>query len=168
MTAIFSSQTAELSTIEVSDAQALAGDLFRRSFNAEIPDFPKHFVFLASVAPGISLTLGYLHYTPKDSLYLCGGMCVNSRAIRHLSKTQRADIKQQGGVAMMMATSSLQQLTGHEAVFAHVGHTGSYRICMAKNFIATPYEHLIVNWQESISHERKKQLIEQANHYAPF
>ena len=168
MKSVFSSQTAQLSTLEVSDAEALAGDLFRRSFNADIPDFPKHFVFLASVAPGVSLTLGYLHYTRKDSIYLCGGMCVNTRILRYLSKDQRADIKQQGGVAIMMATSSLQQLTGHEAVFAHVGHTGSYRICMAKNFIDTRYNHLIVNWQEPLSDERKQELIEQANQYTPF
>ncbi|KAA3645219.1 MAG: hypothetical protein DWP95_04145 [Proteobacteria bacterium] len=168
MKSIFSSQLAQLSTIEVMDATNLAGDLFRRSFNAEIPDFPKHFVFLATIEPGISLTLGYLHYTRKNSIYLCGGMCVNSRALRLLSKEQRADIKQQDGVAMMMATSSLQQLTNHEAVFAHVGHTGSYRICMAKNFIATPYAHLIVNWQEPITEQRKQQLIEQANQYVPF
>jgi len=168
MKSIFHLQTAELSTVEVSDARALAGDLFKRSFNADIPEFPKHFVFLASVAPGISLTLGYLHYTRKDSIYLCGGMCVNSRALRHVSKDQRADIKQQGGVAMMMATASLQQLTGHEAVFAHVGHTGSYRICMAKNFIDTQYDHLIVHWKEPVSSQRKQELIEQANQYVPF
>jgi len=168
MKTLFSTQSAKLSTIEVMDATSLAGDLFQRSFNAEIPDFPKHFVFLATIEPGFSLTLGYLHYTRKDSIYLCGGMCVNSRALRSLSKAQRAEIKQQGGVAIMMATSSLQQLKNHEAVFAHVGHTGSYRICMAKNFIDTQYEHLIVNWQEPINFERKQQLIEQANQYVPF
>ncbi len=168
MTALFSSQTAQLSTLEVSDADALAGDLFRRSFNADIPDFPKHFVFLATVEPGISLTLGYVHYTRKERIYLCGGMCVNTRVLRHLSQAQRAAIKQQGGVAMIMATDSLQQLSGHEAVFAHVGHTGSYRICMAKNFIDTQYEHLIVNWQEPVSDDRKQELIEQANQYVPF
>ena len=168
MKSIFSSQSAQLSTIEVMDAAALAGDLFKRSFNAEIPDFPTHFVFLATFEPGISLTLGYLHYTRKDSLFLCGGMCVNTRALRYLSKAQRSEIKQQGGVAMMMATDSLQQLSGHEAVFAHVGHTGSYRICMAKNFIDTQYDYLIVNWQEPVSKKRKQELIEQANQYAPF
>jgi len=168
MTTLFSSQTAQLSTLEVSNADALAGDLFHRSFHTDIPDFPKHFVFLATIAPGISLTLGYLHYTRKQSIYLCGGMCVNTRVLRYLSKTQRQDIKQQGGVAMIMATSSLQQLTGHEAVFAHVGHTGSYRICMAKNFIDTQYDHLIVNWQEPVIDERKQELIEQANQYVPF
>lgn len=168
MKALFSSQSAQLSTIEVIDAESLAGSLFQRSFNAEIPDFPKHFVFLASIEPGLSLTLGYLHYTRKDTIFLCGGMCVNSSALRYLSKAQRADIKQQGGVAIMMATSSLQQLKNHEAVFAHVGHIGSYRICMAKNFIDTQHDHLIVNWQEPISFERKQQLIEQANQYVPF
>jgi len=123
---------------------------------------------LATIEPGISLTLGYLHYTRKDSLFLCGGMCVNTRTMRLLSKAQRTEIKRQGGVAIMMATSSLQQLTGHEAVFAHVGHTGSYRICMAKNFIDTQYDHLIVNWQEPVSELRKQELIEQANQYVPF
>ncbi len=168
MKSIFVNQSIQLSTIEVADAEPLAGELFQRSFNAEIPDFPKHFVFLASIESGLSLTLGYVHFTRAESIFLCGGMCVNTRSMRYLDKQLRQKIKAAGGPAYIMLSSSLKQLKQHEAVFGYVGHKGSYRIGMAEGFAPTHHQHLIVNWQEPVTDKRKLQLIQQAHELCPF
>ena len=82
------SNSSQLKLIEVSDAAPFASELFQQAFGDAIPNFPKHFVLLLC-EQSLTLTLGYVHFTKKDNIYLGGGMCVNSRVLRQVPKNIR-------------------------------------------------------------------------------
>ena len=95
------SNNSQLTLVEVNDAAPFAADLFQQSFGDSVPDFPKHFVLILS-DQGLTLTLGYVHFTKKEQIYLGGGMCVNSRVLRQVPKSIRQQLSSQGGVASTM------------------------------------------------------------------
>lgn len=162
------SENIRISLVEVADAQALAGELFRRSFQDQIPDFPKHFVLLATEPSGRALTLGYVHFTKENNLYLGGGMCVNSRGLRHLPRALRQQLNEQGGVAFTMLSESVKQLNDCDAVFGYVGHKGAYKIDLAVGFEQTRHPHLIVFWKKPLDEQQQQIIVEQAHRYGPF
>lgn len=162
------SEQIRIQLIEVDDAAPLAGDLFQKSFNDVIPDFPKHFVLIALNGNNHSLTLGYVHFTHHRSMYLGGGMCVDIHALRQLPKSIRAQLNQQGGVAYTMLSEAVKQLNNCDAVFGYVGHKGAYKIDMAVGFEQTPHQHLIVYWKNDLTETQKLTIIEQANEVGPF
>ncbi|MGJ8662497.1 MAG: hypothetical protein ACSHWU_02555 [Marinicella sp.] len=162
------SESVRINLFEVADAAPLAGALFKRSFNDNIPDFPKHFVLVASDDQGVSLTLGYVHFTKEQNIYLGGGMCVNTRAMRHLPKCLRNKLSQQGGVAYTMLSESVKSLTDCDAVFGYVGHKGAYKIDLAVGFEQTQHQHLIVYWQQELNQAKQQEIIKTAFDFGPF
>ncbi len=162
------SEHIKIQLIEVADAEPLAGTLFLRSFNDVIPDFPKHFVLMAIDENGAALTLGYVHFTKHLNMYLGGGMCVNTRALRHLPKYLRAQLNQQGGVAFTMLSESVKQLNDCDAVFGYVGHKGAYKIDLAVGFEQTEHPHLIVYWKRQSDLDHQQQIIKAAFEFGPF
>src|SRR5487761_1943224 len=86
------------SIVEVPDAEPMAGELFRRSFNDYPPDVPHHYVARVSL-DGEQRTIGYVHMRPLEDMFLCGGMCMDDRVFRHLPHERRAALKAVGGVA---------------------------------------------------------------------
>jgi hypothetical protein len=154
--------------LEVADAEPLAGALFQRSFQASIPDFPKHFVLAASDPHGRALTLGYVHFTAAENIYLGGGMCVNTRALKWLPRSVRQQLNEQGGVAYTMLSSAVKQLDQCDAVFGYVGHQGAYRIDLAVGFEQTQYPHLIVYWKKQLEPNKQQAITEQAHQFGPF
>jgi len=163
-----SSNVVQIHLLEVDDAQPLAGDLFKRSFNDQIPDFPKHFVLVANNEKDTILTLGYVHFTQHLNMYLGGGMCVNSRALRHLPKKTRAQLNEQGGVAFYMLSKAVKKLKDCEAVFGYVGHKGAYKIDLAVGFEQTKHQHLIVYWKTALDQQQQQQTIQSAYEFGPF
>jgi len=158
----------KLSTIEVSDPIPFAADLFKRSFGAELPDFPKHLILVATDQNGLQLVLGYVHFTKIDRIYLGGGMCVNPRTLRQLPKTTRQQLATAGGAAYRLLSTSVDQLTDCDAVFGYVGHPGAYKIDLAVGFEPTQYPHLIVYWKKALGTDQKQALIQQAHQAGPF
>jgi hypothetical protein len=163
-----SSENIRINLIEVAEASALAGNLFKKSFNAPIPDFPKHFILMASSDIGKNLTLGYVHFTKHLDMYLGGGMCVNTHALRLLPKPMRSQLTQQGGVAFTMLSESVKILTDCAAVFGYVGHKGAYKIDLAVGFEQTQHQHLIVYWKKQLPEPQQQAIIQQAFEFGPF
>src|SRR6266576_610292 len=57
---------------EVSDAEFFIGDLFRRRFHGDPPNYPRHFVaFYQSVRSRLA-AVGFVHYLKHEDSYLCG------------------------------------------------------------------------------------------------
>ncbi len=162
------SENIRINLLEVADAEPLAGDLFQKSFKAVIPDFPKHFVLTANFKAGKQLTLGYVHFTKHQNMYLGGGMCVNTQALRKLPKPLRNQLNQQGGVAYTMLSEAVKQLDDCDAVFGYVGHKGAYKIDLAVGFEQTKYQHLIVYWKKPLNAELQHKTTEEANKVGPF
>ena len=162
------SEIVRMKTIEVIDATPFAADLFKRSFHQPIPDFPKHFVLIAYTESGKTLTLGYVHFTLQEQIYLGGGMCVNTTALRSLPKTLRKQLSSTGGVAYTMLSESVKLLTNCIAVFGHVGHPGAYKIDLSVGFEQTKHPHLIVYWKQKTNPSQQAKLIQQAFDFGPF
>ncbi len=165
---INTSDTVQINLLEVDDAEPLAGQLFKQSFNDQIPSFPKHFVLLADNELGQTLTLGYVHFTQHHNVYLGGGMCVNSHALRHIPKPLRAQLNEHGGVAFYMLSEAVKKLEDCDAVFGYVGHKGAYKIDLAVGFEQTSYQHLIVYWKSVLSQTEQQQIIQTAYEFGPF
>ena len=163
-----SSSQVQINLLEVDNAEPLAGQVFKRSFNELIPNFPKHFVLLANNDKDQALTLGYVHFTQHENMYLGGGMCVNNRALRHLPQTVRREFSEHGGVAFYMLSESVKKLKGCDAVFGYVGHKGAYKIDLAVGFEQTEYKHLIVYWKTDVNKEKQQQIIQSAYQFGPF
>lgn len=162
------SERSQLTLIEVNDAAPFAADLFKQSFGDPIPNFPKHFVLLLS-EQSQTLTLGYVHFTHKDRIYLGGGMCVNTRVLRQVPKNIRKHLSERGGVAFVMLSESVKLLTDCDAVFGHVGHQGAYKIDLAVGFEQTEHPHLIVYWQnKNLNPNEKTALIGAAHQEGAF
>ncbi len=158
----------QIKLLEVDDAEPLAGELFQRSFKAQIPDFPKHFVLQADNQHGQNLTLGYVHFTQYHNIYLGGGMCVNSRALRQIPQQLRAQLNACGGVAFYMLSEAVKTLQDCDAVFGYVGHKGAYHIDLAVGFEQTSYKHLIVYWKSVLSQAEQQKIIQTAHEVGPF
>ena len=165
---IDTSDTVQISLLEVDDAESLAGQLFKRSFNDKIPNFPKHFVLLANIENRQTLTLGYVHFTQHHNIYLGGGMCVNSQALRQLPKQLRAQLNEQGGVAFYMLSEAVNKLEDCDAVFGYVGHKGAYKIDLAVGFEQTSHKHLIVYWKNKLTPTQQQKTIQTAYQFGPF
>ena len=158
----------QINLLEVDDAEPFAGPLFMRSFNHQLPNIPKHFVLLANNDQGRTLTLGYVHFTQYLNMYLGGGMCVNSSALRHISKQMRAQMNEQGGVAFYMLSEAVKMLKDCDAIFGYVGHKGAYKIDLAVGFEQTKHQQLIVYWKTKLSQAQQQQVIQTAHEFGPF
>ncbi len=158
----------KINLLEVDDAEPLAGKIFKHSFNDHIPDFPKHFVLVASNQKSQSITLGYVHFTQQQNIYLGGGMCINTPALRHLPKQLRTQLSEQGGVAFYMLSAAVKKLNDCDAVFGYVGHKGAYKIDLAVGFEQTIHQHLIVYWKSALDPVQQQQIIQTAHEFGPF
>lgn len=165
---IDTSDTVQINLLEVDDAEPLAGQLFKRSFNHQIPKLPPHYVLVASDEKGQALTLGYVHFTQHHNMYLGGGMCVDIRALRYIPKHLRTDLNNQGGVAFYMLTEAVKKLKDCDAVFGYVGHKGAYKIDLAVGFEPTIHPHLIVYWKTELTQAQRQQTIKTAYEFGPF
>lgn len=162
------SEHIRIKLIEVDDAAHLAGDLFKKSFNDVIPNFPKHFVLIAEQKNKSTLTLGYVHFTEHKNIYLGGGMCVNTASLKIMPKHLREHLNQQGGVAYTMLNAAVEKLTGCDAVFGYVGHQGAYKIDLAVGFEQTQHQHLIVYWKNQLNKQQQDAIIQKAYEFGPF
>ncbi|WP_223786640.1 hypothetical protein [Marinicella meishanensis] len=157
-----------IEVMEVEDAEPLAGALFQRAFGDSIPNFPRHFILSASGSDARHSTLGYVHFTRHQDMYLGGGMCVDPQALRRLPKTCRQQLNEQGGVAFCLLSQAVKRLDDAPAVFGHVGHQGAYKIDLAVGFEPTQFPHLIVYWQQPLSQAAQQDIIQRAHEVGPF
>lgn len=144
-----------------------AYDLFLRSFNTAPPDFPRHFVALYKRG-GIERVAGYVHYwEPEMGVFLCGGLCVDSRVYRLLSSEERKAIADVGSLSRWLSVESIAALGNKRAVFAFTGDGRSRRDAFAIGFIPTPGRFLLVQWHEASESERAV-LVTRVTALGPF
>jgi hypothetical protein len=156
-----------LTIIEVEDAEAHAGELFRYCFGSPPPDFPRHFIarYHSGQREG---TLGYVHFTTFDNTYLGGGMCMDDRLYRRLPKEQRAALKAAGGIAEQLLRHCLAELAPAQAIFGFVGDSRAERVDLRVGFQHTGIPHLIVHWPRPLPAADMQELIRKAAAVGPF
>jgi hypothetical protein len=160
-----------LRTFEVPDASVVAGDLFRRSFGHDVPDYPRHFVLVYSPAPGEADTtpqvVAYVHQSPFEEVFLTGGMCVDAAAYRRFPAELFGEVRREGGLATIVTRDSIAML-GAPAVFGHVGEPRARAADLRSGFVDTGREHLMAVWCQPLSDDEKARLVERVAALGPF
>jgi len=141
--------------------------LFRRAFGGDPPSEPRHFV--AIFREGIAnRVVGYVHFSSfEPGIYLCGGLCVDSRTYRKLSGAQRAEVAARGSLSRWLLSESIAGLGAKEAVFAYTGDPRSRRDVMALGFVPTQSPYLLVQWHSS-NLDARPSMVERVNALGPF
>lgn len=152
---------------EVDDVEAHAGDLFRRSFRADPPKTPRHYVARVELDGG-QRTIGYVHHERLDDVYLCGGMCMDERTYRRLPAGRRTALKEAGGVAEQMLRYTFAELAAAKAIFGYVGDKRAERVDLRAGFEHTGLRYLIVHWPRRLPRSERQALIERVAKLGPF
>ena len=160
-----------LRTWEVQDASRVAGDLFKRCFHHEIPDYPRHFVLVYSPPAGTDAApevVAYVHQSPYGEVHLCGGMCVGERAYRRFPKWLFDEVRREGGLATIVTRDSMGMLGDSVASFGHVGEPRARAADLRTGFIDTGRTHLMVMWLKPLPDSEKLRLIDHVEAHGPF
>ena len=152
-------QAGSLALVEVLDARPLAGDLFRRHFNAAIPLFPRHFVLVDRARPEGAPAIGYVHHTRFGDASLAGGLVVSALEFRRLDGATAAAVRAEGGLAEFVMRASCASIEGVAAVFAYMGDTKSIRVNLRVGFVATEYKYLHVLWKGDLAEDRRSAIV---------
>jgi hypothetical protein len=161
-----------LRTWEVNDARAVAGELFRRSFGHDVPDYPRHFVLVYSPPPEESDTtprvVAYVHQLPFEDFHLTGGMCVDAAAYRRMPRWLFESARDEGGLATLVTRDSMGMLGDSPAAFGHVGEPRARAADLRTGFVDTGIEQLMVYWRREMDEAERRRLIGRAAAIGPF
>lgn len=162
------------SVTEVDDAEPLASELFRKSFGHPLPTFPRHFVMTYRASPSAdvlstnSRVVAYIHHTPHLDTFLCGGMCVDPGIYRELPRDIFLQVRDEGGLATIIARESIKLLGSDTVVFGHVGDKRARQSDLRAGFVDTEFPFLMAVWNRDLSGEEKRALATQINALGPF
>ncbi len=153
---------------EVANARFFVNDLFRRRFGSEAPDYPRHFVAFHASSPGQVTALGYVHYSPFEDSWLCGGMVMDDRAYRRIPAHHRVAIKEAGGVAEFMLRETFSQLRDAPAIWGYVGDHLAEVVDLRAGFVHTGEQYLMVVWNSDLPDLDKRARIAKVKALGPF
>jgi hypothetical protein len=160
---------AHFHTIEVDDPNPLAGDLFKRRFGHDIPDYPRHFVLMYDDLAGSDRrAVAYVHQMPHNEVYLGGGMCVDESAYRAFPKWLFAEVRREGGLATIVTRDSIALLGDSPAAFGHVGEPRAREADLRTGYVDTGRPHLMVFWRKELPAAEKARLIEMVDAFGAF
>jgi hypothetical protein len=153
---------------EVSDAEFYAGELFRRRFRADPPDFPRHFVPFYRQGRTTYRPVGYVHYTAFEDSWLCGGLVMDDRAYRRIPAPHRNLIKDAGGIAEIMLRATFARLADAPAIWGYVGDKQAEEVDLRAGFRRTHHRHVMVVWNRELSEEEKAARLARVIALGPF
>ena len=156
---------------EVSDAEPIVGDLFRRRFFTDsFPDTPCHYIAFIRYRDGTLCPVGYVHYTLTGQVALCGGLVIDNRQFRKLPKQFRQALHESGGIAEALLRESFQRLPESiSTIWGHVGDLQSEKVCLRVGFERTREKYLLVVWRKSdLPGEERERLIDHVAAMTPF
>jgi hypothetical protein len=153
---------------ETTSAEYFVGDLFRRKFGGDPPDYPKHFVAFYRAGRATYWPLGYVHYTSFEDTYLCGGMVMDDRLYRRAPNAHRKLIKEVGGVAEFMLRETFARLAHAPAIWGYVGDKQAEEVDARVGFRHTRHPHVMVVWNHDLPEHEKEARLERAIALGPF
>jgi hypothetical protein len=153
---------------EVANAEFYIGDLFRRRFRSDPPDYPRHFIGVYRGESRTLLPVGYVHYSPFDDAWLCGGLVIDERAYRTLPKGHRNAIRDAGGLAELMLRETFARLRQAPAIWGYVGDKQSEVVCLRAGFRHTSARHVMVVWNADLSKQEEELRLARVVAIGPF
>ena len=139
---------------EVDDAAPFAGSLFQKKFGHPIPDYPRHFIAFYDSDPGPRTTIGYVHFSPFENVFLGGGMCIDTTAYRRMPPDHMRRIREVGSLAEYMLRTTLNMLGPCAAIFGSVGDATARIVDLRAGFVDTGEPHLMVVWRDATESEK--------------
>ncbi len=145
-----------LHVAEVDNASFFVSDLFRRKFAGATPDTPRHFVaFYRSEAQAL-IPIGYVHHSPWENCYMCGGLVIDDRIYRRLPAHHRRAIRERGGIAEYLLTESFKRVKpGSIAIWGHVGNKQAEEVDLRVGFEHTDDPYVMVIWNQDLPDHEK-------------
>lgn len=153
---------------ETHDAEFYAGDLFRRRFGGDPPDYPKHYIAFYRAGRTTYMPVGYIHYTVFEDSYLCGGMVIDDRLYRRIPAPHRKLIKEAGGIAEIMLRETFARLAHAPAIWSYVGDKQSEKVTVRAGFRHTQHPHVMVVWNRELPEAEKTERLERVIALGPF
>ncbi|HEX8013583.1 MAG TPA: hypothetical protein VF814_22070 [Casimicrobiaceae bacterium] len=153
---------------EVSDAEFFIGDLFRRRFHGDPPNYPRSFVAFYQPVRSRLEAVGYVHYLAHEDSYLCGGLVIDERRYRQMPAQHRKAIKAAGGVAEKMLRVTFARLADAPAIWGYVGDVLAEKVDLRAGFRHTTHRHIMVCWNRELSAEEKERRLAKVVALGPF
>jgi hypothetical protein len=153
---------------EVGSAEFYAGDLFRRRFGGDPPDYPKHFVAFYRAGRTNYFPVGYIHYTSFEDSFLCGGMVIDDRLYRRIPAAHRKLIKDAGGIAEKMLRDTFAHLAHAPAIWGHVGNRQAEEVDRRVGFVRTHDPHVMVVWNRDLPEAERNARLARVIALGPF
>ena len=171
-----------LRIFDAGNAERLAGELFRESFNAAfpvprdncglpIPTPPKNwrqYVAVYTWPDGAVETVGFVNFIKHGDVYLEGGMCVSKSFYKRLPREEFRQIKQRGGVAQMMMEQAERELTDCVAWFGYCGDAKALAVDLRAGYQPTSKRYVIAKWFEDLPAPKREELVERIAAIGPF
>lgn len=153
----------------VADGRATIGDLFRRKFAQEAPDFPHHIVSFYRDPEGVRWVLGYLHLNPYDDVLLVGGGCTDGRTVRRMHEHERAALNASGGALYHALRYAFTEYADRcLAFFGHCGDRRAWEVDLKAGFVPTRHPNLLVHWHRPVSARQQVELVAKVHALGPF
>src|SRR5262249_22945864 len=149
-------------------AEYFIGDLFRRRFHHDPPDYPKHYVAFYRATPARFVAVGYVHHSTWEDVYLCGGMVIDDRAYRRIPAAHRKIIRDAGGIAEKMLRDTFARLAHAPAIWGYVGDKQALDVDLRAGFIRTDHPHIIVRWNRELPEDEKTARMGRVVALGPF
>jgi hypothetical protein len=138
---------------ELDQPNAQAQRLFMRSFRSAAPDYPRHFIAVRRTPAGDEVS-AYIHFTAwQPGVFLCGGLCVDTRVYRRLTAGERKQVADAGSLSRWCTDQSILALGPKRAVFAYTGDHRSRRDGFAIGSLPVG-RYLIVQWHDEPLEQR--------------
>jgi hypothetical protein len=167
---------------DAGNAESLAGELFRESFNAPFP-VPRNDAGLAIPTPpenwrqyvavytwpdGRQETVGFCNWIQYGEVYLEGGMCVRGNFYRRMPKEHFRQCQEKGGVAQMMMATAAREIDDCTAWFGYCGDAKAMAVDLRAGYVPTQHQYLIVKWFKDVSPDEQQALIAKIAAIGPF
>jgi hypothetical protein len=153
---------------EVADAEFFIGDLFRRRFGSDPPNYPRSFVAFYQPVRSRLEAVGFVHYLRHDDSYLCGGLVIDERRYREMPLDHRKVIRAAGGIAEKMLRVTFARLADAPAIWGYVGDKLSEKINLRVGFRHTEDRYILVCWNKDLPAEEKAQRLVSVAALGPF
>jgi hypothetical protein len=153
---------------EVTDAEFYVGDLFRRRFGGDPPNYPRSFIAFYRPQRGRLEAVGFVHYLAFEDSYLCGGLVIDERRYRQMPPDHRKVIKAAGGIAEKLLRATFAKLADSPAIWGYVGDALAEKVDLRVGFRHTEDRHIMVCWNKDLPPEEKARRLARVAALGPF
>ncbi len=153
---------------EVADAEFFVGDLFRRRFHCDPPNYPRSFVAFYQPVRGRLEAVGFVHYLAHEDTYLCGGLLIDERRYRQMPPEHRQVIKAAGGISEKLLRATFARLKDAPAIWGYVGDALAEKVDLRAGFRHTNHPHIMVCWNRELPEEEKERRLAKVVALGPF